>query len=166
MNSIPDQLDACEDPSRLDLPPGDTPNTDMRSVVHTALGFVAPLHIFLLGPLTIGVLAVLSSRNTDWNTRPAVQRDILYGYSETVSVPPGLTSSSAVRIPQSHEDPTTAPKFDSPALHAFPKRADTLQLRKIGLDLPPLPPIIISADPTPAPVPIRPSAPRSFSIQR
>jgi hypothetical protein len=148
-------LDAGEDQANLGMPPTSNAPLDIRAVANSGLAIIAPLHLLLLGPLSIGALAVVCSSDARWKSIPAIQSAGGY-YSDRVNVPMNLVSAArAASVPG---EVISAPSI--PGVHHIPAlriRRNDPQLQEVTVDRPLVPdselPNVGSALPTGVPSP-------------
>jgi hypothetical protein len=164
MNTIHEHLESYEDLTRLETRGSVGAPVDIQSVATSGIGIVLPLHVLLLGALSIGTFAAVASRNPDWDRIQAVQYESGSGYSDTVAVPFAL--GSTVRITTKPRQLDFAPV--DPSRHHLPEflhRSVSVQLQELSVDLPTAVPTFDVEESQPAPVRAVPLPPQNLTIK-
>ena len=138
MNLTHEDLDESDGPLTLSRhSPSESAFVDMSAIKRSGMALIAPLHVLLLGPLSIGTLAVVSAAHPEWRTTFAVRSELGPGSSDEVSVPGTL--DSAILSAADRRDIDSAPaRSATERLPAFVKRSSTFKVRLLPIRVDPI----------------------------
>lgn len=135
---------------------------DVREVASSGLSMLVPLQFAVIGPISIGLLAIAAVGGERWDRTPMLVTSPS-GYSEPIAVPVdiarGALSPANTRQLKASPGAWTRSR-ELPALTISSYEPSALELN-IDVGVPRLPVIEAATDP----IPIRPSAPTALSVE-